>query len=191
VWRWSRRPSLDGEFLMGSDREHECEASCALYDALERRAFLRDAVLRSLAALGALSLGADTAAALPVHLARGVGNRADKTYPIPAADGVVIDKDESVIIARFQGRVFAFSLACPHQNTALRWDAGNNRYQCPKHRSRYRPDGSFIEGRATRGMDRFAVRQDGTNIMVNLDALYRQDEHAEQWAAAFISVSEK
>lgn len=176
---------------MDGKRSARCETSCALHDALERRAFLRDAALRALAAIGALSLGADAAAALPVDFASGVGGRADKAYPIPASDGVVIDKDESVIIGRFQGRVYAFSLACPHQNTALRWDGGNGRFQCPKHKSRYRPDGSFIEGRATRGMDRFAVRQDGANIMVNLDALYRQDEHGAQWTNAFVSVSEK
>jgi Rieske Fe-S protein len=176
---------------MAEHRESECETPCALYDAMERRAFLRDAVLRALAAIGALSLVADSAAALPVHFTSGSGGRADKTYPIPASDGVVVDKDESVIIARFQGRVYAFSLACPHQNTVLRWDGGNGRFQCPKHRSRYRPDGSFIEGRATRGMDRFAIKQDGANIVVNLDALYRQDEHAAQWTSAFVSVSEK
>jgi Rieske Fe-S protein len=87
--------------------------------------------------------------------------------------------------------VIAFSLACPHQNTALRWDAGNRRFQCPKHKSRYKPDGVFIEGRATRGMDRFAVRRDGDTIVVNLDALYREDENAAQWAAAFVMLSEK
>jgi nitrite reductase/ring-hydroxylating ferredoxin subunit len=176
---------------MEEKRDSDCETPCALHEALERRAFLRDAALRALAAIGALSLGADAAAALPIHFVSGSGSRADKAYPIPASDGVVIDKDESVIIGRFQGRVFAFSLACPHQNTALRWDGGNGRFQCPKHKSRYRPDGSFIEGRATRGMDRFAVRQDGANIMVNLDALYRQDEHGAQWTNAFVSVSEK
>lgn len=173
------------------EKRSACDAQCALHEALERRAFVRDVMVRTLAALGALGLGAPSAAALPVRFARGLGGRADKAYPIPSTDGVVIDKDESVIIARFQGRVYAFSLACPHQNTALRWDGGNNRFQCPKHRSRYRPDGSFIEGRATRGMDRFAVKQDGSNILVNLDALYRQDEHGAQWMNAFVSVSEK
>lgn len=171
--------------------QRECETPCALHEALERRAFLRDAVLRALAAVGALSLGAESVAALPIHFASGSGGRTDKTYPIPSSDGVVIDKDESVIIARAQGRVYAFSLACPHQNTALRWDDRNDRFQCPKHKSRYRPDGTFIEGRATRGMDRFAVRQDGGNLIVNLDVLYREDENAAQWSTAFISVSEK
>ena len=147
---------------------------CALSDAMERREFLR-----SLFAMG-------------VVFVSGVGPRADKSYPIPAADGVAIDKEESVIIARHAGKLFAFSLACPHQNTALRWDARNNRFQCPKHRSRYQPDGVFIEGRATRGLDRFAVRRTEDSLLVNLDVLYQQDKNPAEWAAAFVPLgSEK
>jgi Rieske Fe-S protein len=123
-----------------------------------------------------------------MHFVHGLGSRADKAYPFPSTDGVAIDKDESVIVARFDNRVWAFSLACPHQNTAIRWDAGANRFQCPKHKSRYRTDGTFIEGRATRGLDRFALRRDGGTVLVNLDALYREDKEAAQWAAAFIQV---
>jgi nitrite reductase/ring-hydroxylating ferredoxin subunit len=159
-------------------------AGCTLGEALARREFLRESVTRAL--MLALPLGA--VQRLPMDFVRGLGGRADKAYPFPATDGVSIDKDESVIIARFDGRVWAFSLACPHQNTAIRWDAGANRFQCPKHKSRYRTDGTFIEGRATRGLDRFAVRRDGANIVVNLDALYREDKEAAQWAVAFIGV---
>ena len=147
----------------------EC-GGCAVGDAMERRDFLR-----SLLAMGAVFVS-------------GVGPRAEKTYPIPAGDQVTIDKDESVIVARHAGKVFAFSLACPHQNTALRWDAGNQRFQCPKHRSRYEADGVFIDGRATRGLDRFAVKRSGDSLVVNLDALYQQDKNPTEWAAAFITL---
>jgi nitrite reductase/ring-hydroxylating ferredoxin subunit len=161
----------------------EC-AGCTLGDALARREFLRESVARALAF--ALPLGA--LQRMPMHFVRGLGARADKAYPLPVSDGVAIDKDESVIIARFGNRVWAFSLACPHQSTAIRWDAGASRFQCPKHKSRYRTDGTFIEGRATRGLDRFALRRDGGTILVNLDALYREDKEGAQWAAAFIEV---
>ncbi len=147
---------------------------CAIGDAMERRDFLR-----GLFAMGVVFVG-------------GIGPRAEKAYPIPAGDGVSIDKDESVIVARFAGKAYAFSLACPHQNTVLRWDASNNRFQCPKHRSRYQPDGVFIEGRATRGLDRFAVKRTDDSIVVNLDALYQEDKNPTEWAAAFIPLgSEK
>jgi hypothetical protein len=36
-------------------------------------------------------------------------------------------------------------------------------------------------------MDRFAVQRDGTNILVDLDRLYRQDQDAANWDTAFIT----
>ena len=63
------------------------------------------------------------------------GQRNDKRYPVPVEDGVSIDKDNSVIIARASGKIYAFSLGCPHQNTALRWDADDHQFMCPKHKS--------------------------------------------------------
>jgi len=112
----------------------------------------------------------------------------EHTYPIPAADGVQIDKDNEVILARSGKSVYAFALACPHQNTALRWDAGNNRFQCPKHKSKYRPDGTFIEGRATRSMDRYAVRLVGSSVAVDVDKLYQEDTDLTQWQHAVVSL---
>jgi nitrite reductase/ring-hydroxylating ferredoxin subunit len=167
-----------------------CE-SCPLGAAVARRDFLRDALSRILAAGGALSIFPGRLAPFPIGFTSGTGNGAEKTYPLPASDGVSSDKEESVIVARFRDRVYAFSLACPHQNTAVRWDASNARFQCPKHKSRYRSDGTFIEGRATRSLDRFAVRVEGGQLLVNLDALFREDENPSAWAAAFVSLSEK
>ena len=114
-------------------------------------------------------------------------SREEKAYPIPAGDGVQTDKDQDVIISRTKGRIFAFNLACPHQNTAIRWDNGKTRFQCPKHKSIYTPEGVFVEGRATRGLDRFAVRKDGNSIVVNLDSLFEQDKDADKWAKAFVT----
>jgi nitrite reductase/ring-hydroxylating ferredoxin subunit len=166
---------------------HDCE-TCPLGEAVERREFLRDGLARTLLALGALSAFSNRASALPVAFIRGIGARADKEYALPATDGVFIDRDESVIVARVENRAFAFSLACPHQNTAIRWEAADHRFQCPKHKSRYRPDGVFIEGRATRGLDRFALRRDGDKLMVNLDALYREDKNPAEWSTAFVDL---
>lgn len=164
---------------------------CPVVDGMERRDFLREAAAGALAALGALTLLPANGAAMPLRFITGTGSQTAKSYPIPSADGVSIDKKESVIIARYKDRAYCFSLACPHQNTALRWEERNNRFQCPKHKSRYQPDGVFIEGRATRGMDRFAVSREGqsSQMAVNLDAMYRQDHHPEQWESAFIQLA--
>lgn len=37
-------------------------------------------------------------------------------------------------------------------------------------------------------MDRFAVRRDGANIVVDLDRLFRQDQDVANWETAFIAV---
>jgi len=160
---------------------------------MERRAFLRVAAGAALASFGALGLATAEAFALPVvpigALPSRAGERAEeKRYPIPAADGVSIDRDNSVIVARAAGRVYAFSLSCPHQNTALRWNDGDHEFQCPKHKSRYRPDGTFIEGRATRAMDRLAVKKDGATLVVDIDVAFEQDKQAKEWGEAFVTV---
>jgi hypothetical protein len=50
-------------------------------------------------------------------------------------------------------------------------------------------DGTFIEGRATRAMDRFSVRRDGATVVVDLDALHKQDADPAGWSAAFVHLS--
>ena len=156
---------------------------------IERRAFLRDAGVAAAAVIAALGIPAAQASALPVRVISALSSLGtERAYPIPATDGVEIDKEESVIVARANGFAYAFSLQCPHQNTALRWDDGAKRFQCPKHHSRYEPDGTFIEGRSTRSMDRFAVRIDAGKLMVDLDRLYHEDEDPALWKAAFVKL---
>lgn len=108
------------------------------------------------------------------------------TYPVPPGDGVSIDKKEQIILVRFQQKIYAFPLACPHENTALRWRQGDLRFQCSRHDSKYKPDGTFMAGRATRNMDRYGVSRNGASVVVDLTKLYQSDTQAAQWAAASI-----
>lgn len=159
---------------------------CGACGAAGRRDFLRVAALlfTTLAGLGGTPALAES---LPVRATRGRRGRRDEvTYPLPAADGVEIDKDQQVILVRHQRALYAFAPSCPHQNTALKWLEDDARFQCPKHKSKYQPDGTFISGRATRGMDRYALRRAGESVVVNLDQLYEQDKDAAGWAAAMI-----
>jgi len=109
---------------------------------------------------------------------------------VPSADGTQIDKANEVIITRWQNKVYAFTLACPHQNTALRWYDKEHQFECPKHHSKFLPDGVYVpdSGRATRAMDRFAIRKDGNNVVVNLDKLYQEDEDEAGWKAASVNL---
>jgi Rieske Fe-S protein len=163
---------------------HDCR-DCELEG---RRDFLRAAasLFLTFAALGA---SPEAAEAMTVRAGRALRVRGTNvSYPVPAQDGAIIDKQEQVILVRFQGMAYAFNLSCPHQNTALKWDAEDQRFQCPKHKSRYQPDGTFISGRATRGMDRFAIRRDGNTVVVDVDAMFEEDKDPAGWAAAKLAL---
>jgi nitrite reductase/ring-hydroxylating ferredoxin subunit len=153
-----------------------------------RRDFIVDALRGAAVVIAALGLAPMGAEAMPALVSALSSSATVKTYPVPAADGVQIDKDAEVILARSGKQVYAFALSCPHQNTALKWEAADNRFQCPKHKSRYRPDGTFIEGRATRGMDRYAVKLVGGNIVVDVDKLFQEDMDRTAWLQAAVTL---
>src|SRR5207237_9957526 len=106
--------------------------------------------------------------ALSVREAIAVASGSERRYPVPAADGVTIDRSAQVVLVRHQMRAYAFALACPHQNTALKWLPKDGRFQCPKHDSRYQPDGAFRSGHATRSTDRIAMRKDSDEPRVDV-----------------------
>jgi Rieske Fe-S protein len=126
--------------------------------------------------------------ALPVTTISGRASGKTQSYPLPAADGVQIDYDAQVILVRSQNHVFAFNLSCPHEHAAVKWVAKDGRFQCTRHDSKYQPDGAYMSGRATRNLDRFAIRREGPSIVVDLDRLFQSDKDAAGWAAATISV---
>lgn len=161
---------------------------CAGCTLTSRRSFLLTTAAVIGSVLAGLGLDPERAAAFPIvpTMAQRV-SESDCTYPIPASDGAMIDRKNDVILARYQGKVFAFSLACPHQNTALRWLQAEGRFQCPKHKSKYSPDGTFLSGRATRSMDRFALRKEEPNIVVETGRLFEQDKNPKDWEAAWVA----
>lgn len=177
----SHRSSDSHDPSTSPDGASPCEG-CALDGT--RRDFLREAV----AALSALALVPARALAemRPVSASRTQGSSV--TYPLPPDDSVLIDKEREVILVRWAGMVYAFRRSCPHQRAALKWREEDRRFQCPKHKSRYQPDGTFISGRATRGMDRYAVRRNGNQVVVDLDKLYRQDKDGGGWTAALVKL---
>jgi len=157
-----------------------------------RRRFLRDTFLSMASALVAVGVSRASALAMPLEFTDGT-RRGNQTvdYTIPATDGAQIDKKNEVILVRWQGAVYAFNLSCPHQNTALHWEEGDHQFQCPKHHSKFQPNGEYIpdSGRATRNMDRFAIVRAGNNVTVDLDKLYQEDTDGSQWAATLVRLS--
>ena len=137
--------------------------------------------------LAAFGVASDDLARLPVSFTTVVAAAgSERKYPVPETDGVTIDRSNQVIVVRYQQHLYAFNLACPHENTALKWLPKDGRFQCPKHESRYQPTGVFIDGRATRHMDRLGVRVDGNTLIVDLNKFYRSDKDPAAWAAATV-----
>ena len=163
-----------------------CDA-CEL--SLDRRRFLQGIGFASLAVLAGLGVPRGVALAMtpvPTRARRLLAG--NPTYPIPAADGVQIDHEQEVILVRLQGAIYAFNLSCPHQRTALRWNEGAGQFQCPKHHSKYRPDGTFVSGRATRGMDRFSMTRAGNEVVVDVSAMHKEDHDQAGWDTAVLHV---
>lgn len=111
-----------------------------------------------------------------------------RRYPIPAADGVSIDRDAQVILVRAQNKIMAMALACPHQNAAVKWLPDDHRFQCTKHDSMYQPDGTYTSGRATRNLDRFPVQRDGASVLVDVSRVYRSDQDGAAWGSALVAL---
>ena len=126
--------------------------------------------------LAALGLSADLV--LPVSAIAGSGSGPERSYPIPAADSVNIDRKAQVILVRYANRVYAFALACPHEHAAVKWLAKDHRFQCTKHDSQYTPDGKYTSGKATRNLDRFPVRKEGSTVIVTTDRVFQSDQNA-------------
>lgn len=170
-----------------NDNAHDDCNTCPLVS--NRRDFLRDTAFGVAAVMATFGLSR-SASALPVSMIKALARgKAGISYAIPATDAVQIDRENEVILARYQNVVYAFNLSCPHQRTALRWNEQDKQFQCPKHHSKYDPKGTFITGRATRSMDRLAIARQGANVVVDIDTMYKEDEDTAQWNSAFVKLA--
>jgi len=169
---------------MPSGEQHEPCAECAARG--DRRDFLKQAALLVSGALaGATTSG--HAEALPLTAGGPLGRTgAELTYPVPAADGATVDRENGVIVVRYQGKAFAFNLSCPHESAAVRWKAAVSRFECSRHDSRYEPNGVYTSGRATRNMDRFGIRRNGDTLVVDVSTLIQSDTQKARWESAVV-----
>ena len=157
--------------------------------ATDRRAFLRHMALAVAGTLAATGLTPSAAFASGARYIAPLAGRANqRRYDLPRADGVSIDSSNEVILARWQGHLYAFSLRCPHRGTTLVWHADESRVFCPKHKARFRPDGAHDSGRSTRSLDRYALHLENGAVVVELDTLYRVDQDPGGWNGAVIAV---
>ena len=158
--------------------------------ATSRRAFLRQTGLAVAAAVAATSLAvpgaafAETIADIAPTSARG----RRQVYPIPTADGISVDDGNDVILARWRGKVYAFSQRCPHKGAQLEWLPAEQRVFCPKHKSLFDGKGGHVSGRGSRDLDRYAMRREGGTLLVNRSVLHRSDQDPEGWRRAVVAL---
>ncbi|MGH7503648.1 MAG: ubiquinol-cytochrome c reductase iron-sulfur subunit [Longimicrobiales bacterium] len=149
-----------------------------------RRDFVRGTVAAFAALFVAGTIAPADLSALPIQFTSGRSRGRALTYPIPPADGAVIDRDNEIILVRWQAQLYAFALSCPHQRSMLKWRDKEQRFQCTKHKSKYQPDGAYVSGRATRGMDRHPLRIAGDSVEVDTSIKIEQDQDPTAWDAA-------
>jgi nitrite reductase/ring-hydroxylating ferredoxin subunit len=158
--------------------------------AAGRRAFLRDVGLM-VATVFAAGAAASPAFALTSSISetRATSSRGLlRTYAVPTSDSISIDLANEVILARWQNRVYAFSLKCPHRGARLEWIESEKRIFCPKHKARFIADGTHASGRASRDLDRYRLSRQGGSVVVELGSVLRADQDADAWKAAVIAV---
>ncbi len=151
-----------------------------------RRDFIR-AGLMAVGALATLGVTPDDLAALEARFSTGIRDGAELRLPLPTADGATIDVSNDLIIARVGGVAMAFVLECPHRGTNVQWQGNRSRFFCPKHRSTFQPNGARIAGRAERGLDRYAIRREGNELVVNTSTKLRSTNTA-AWTAAQVTL---
>ncbi len=83
---------------------------------------------------------------------------------LPAAGIAPEDRPEGRFwLVNTASGVLAIYKVCPHLGCLYKWVPANDRFECPCHGSKFEKQGSYIEGPAPRGLDRFIVYATDTN----------------------------
>lgn len=133
------------------------EQSTITVDAPTRREFLYYIWGASIALL----LGQATAGLIWFTYPRFREGEFGGVFPLPPEIlPAVGETPESVPSGRFwmsnsESGVLALYGVCTHLGCLPRWAPTNERFECPCHGSKFEGDGSYIEGPAPRGLDRF------------------------------------
>jgi glycine/D-amino acid oxidase-like deaminating enzyme/nitrite reductase/ring-hydroxylating ferredoxin subunit len=80
----------------------------------------------------------------------------EKLAQLQPGDSAIVDAEGETFAAYRspEGELFAVSNVCPHMGCKVHWNSVETTWDCPCHGSRFRPDGTVIEGPALQGLKR-------------------------------------
>ncbi len=78
---------------------------------------------------------------------------------LPTPNSAPVSNDEGRFwIANTDQGVLALYKVCTHLGCLYGWASLNQRFECPCHGSKFKLDGTYIEGPAPRSLDRFVIQ---------------------------------
>jgi cytochrome b6-f complex iron-sulfur subunit len=75
-------------------------------------------------------------------------------YPV---NSVTFNQDQQVYIVRIQEGFYAVSAVCTHLGCITQWKPDANLIACPCHGSKFKSDGTKVEGPAPRSLPHFSI----------------------------------
>jgi menaquinol-cytochrome c reductase iron-sulfur subunit len=76
------------------------------------------------------------------------------------------EKTSAWVVKKSNHEVVAFAPQCTHLGCAFRWDDQRRTFLCPCHTSNFDLDGNVLDGPAPRPLDRYAVKLEGTKLLL-------------------------
>jgi len=89
--------------------------------------------------------------------------QAEKLASLAPGDSAIVESEGEPVAAwrSPQGELFAVSSVCTHLGCKVHWNSVETSWDCPCHGSRFRPDGTVIEGPAMTPLQRKQIREMG------------------------------
>jgi cytochrome b6-f complex iron-sulfur subunit len=76
---------------------------------------------------------------------------------IPQAGSPPIHRDKRLWFTNTLKGFYVLNDLCTHRHCAPKWVPTNSRFECPCHGSKFKADGTYIEGPAPRNLDSFRI----------------------------------
>ena len=96
------------------------------------------------------------------------GNPKQLEYVTTARDGYMESRIRKAVwaVKGSDGEVVVYSPMCTHLGCGYTWDAGDGRFECPCHLSKFSVSGEVIGGPAPRPLDRLPSRVENGRLLI-------------------------